>query len=142
VRNEERRTRRTTSLDDRQRHIATDRDLYAERLTTLVRSQLATYIRSGRWWNDGDDLNELLLGLEQGNYPDFLDPEVNAAWARLLSMTIALAKKRRAGTITALDVQYYNDLHRAWEDAARRSFGPLPEPPDLTPRGGRRSGRA
>jgi hypothetical protein len=137
VRNEERRTRRTTSLDDRQRHIATDRDIYGGRLTTLVRSHLATFIRSGKWWTDQDDLEQLLHSLEHGAYEDFIDPDVNAAWVRLLDTTVELARKRRAGTITLEDVQQYNDVHRAWEDAAKRSFGPLPEPAELIPRGRR-----
>jgi hypothetical protein len=142
ARHEERQTNRTTQLDDRRRRIETDRDLYASRLTTLVRSNLATYIRSGAWWTDDADRERLLLGLEQGAYEDFVDPEVNAAWVRLLRRTLLLAKRRGAGTITPRDVEEYNVVLRAWEDAAKRSFGPLPDPEDLTPRRGERGDAA
>jgi len=138
MRHEERQTKRTTTLEDRQRRIETDRALYGARLTTLVRLNLATYIRTGAWWTDAEDLKQLLLGLEQGAYEDFLDPEVNDAWVRLLRRTLALAKRRQTGLITPREVQEYNDVLRAWEDAAKRSFGPLPDAPDLTPRGRRR----
>src|SRR5439155_10639407 len=78
ARQEERRTRLTTSLADRERRIETDRAMYGRRLTILVRSNLATLIRSGKWWTDERDLERLMLSLELGTYEDFVDPEVNA----------------------------------------------------------------
>src|SRR5437667_9364689 len=108
--------------------------MYGRRLTTLVQSYLATYIRAGKWWTDEADLERLVLSLEQGAYEDFLDPEVNDAWVMLVAITTRLARKRRAGTIAPEDIGEYNEIHRAWEDAAKRSFGPLPEPVELVPR--------
>lgn len=131
TRKEERRSRRATSLDDRQRRIETDRAIYRRRLTTLVRTNLATYIRSGRWRTDE---NDLVRSLARGGYEDFLDPEVNARWVRLIARTVELARKRRDETIAPVEIEEYNELHRAWEDAAKRSFGPLPETAEVTPR--------
>lgn len=142
ARRDERRTRRATSLDDRRRRIETDRGIYAHRLTILIRSNLATFIRSGKWWTDEEDLRRLLRSLEDGAYEDFLDPEVNDAWQALLARTLELAQQRLAGKLSSSDIQEYNALHRIWEDAAKRSFGPLPETPDLVPRLNARRGGA
>jgi hypothetical protein len=140
-RRDERRMKRATRLDEAQRRIETDRATYRRRLTTLVQASLATYIRSGRWRTDDDDLDRLLMSLEQGAYEDFVDPEVNAAWTRLIAKTLLLVRRRRARTITPEDVAEYNELHRTWEDAAKRSFGPLPEPVELPTRRPRVDGR-
>src|SRR5438445_188544 len=84
-------------------------------LTPLVRSNLATFIRSGKWWTDERDLERLMLSLEQGTYEDFVDPEVNVTWAKLVAKTIELARKRQAGTIAPEEVREYNETHRTWE---------------------------
>ena len=108
--------------------------MYGRRLTTLVQLNLATFIRSGKWWTDEEDLRRLVLSLEQGTYENFVDPAVSATWVKLVATTIVLARKRLAGTITPEDIQEYNEIHRAWEDAAKRSFGPLPETAEIAPR--------
>ncbi len=124
ARKEDRNTRRTTTLEDRQRRIETDRDIYARLLAMVGRSELPSFIRFGKRVGPVEDA---LLSLEQGAYEDFVDPDVNAAWVRLIAKTVELARKRRAGTITPDEVQEYNEVYRAWEDAAKRSFGPLPD---------------
>ncbi len=124
ARKEERRTRRTSSFMDRQRRIDTDRAIYQRRLTTLVRSNLAAYIRTGSWRVHEANL---VQNLEHGAYEDFVDPEVNAAWLLLIAKSVELARKRKAGTIGPADIEDYNVVYRSWEDAAHRSFGPLPE---------------
>src|SRR5262245_22203003 len=129
-RNSSKRTSPPAPPQDPQRRIEMDRELCAGRLVTLVRSQLAQYIRTGDWWTDADDLKELLYGLELHNFPPFLDLDVNGTWSRLVAKSIALAKKRRAGTITPEDVTDYDVLHRAWEETAGRVLGPLPKPGD------------
>lgn len=138
ARKEDRVVQRATSLERSRRHVETDRAVYSHRLTTLVRLQLATYVRTGKWWSDVEDLERLLASLEQGAYEDFIDPEVNALWIRLVAKTIDLARKRRTRLIAPWDVRLYNRVHRAWEDAAKRSFGPLPETPEMVPRIARR----
>ena len=50
-----------TLPQDPQRRIELDRELCGGRLTTLVRLQLAAYIRSGSWWTDAEDLKQLLM---------------------------------------------------------------------------------
>src|SRR5438128_221980 len=85
--------RRKTILDDRKRRIETDRAIYGRLLRVLLQSELPTFIRSGRW---RPDVEELLLSLEQGAYEDFVDPEVNAAWVPLIARTVELARKRQA----------------------------------------------
>jgi hypothetical protein len=134
ARKDERRNRRAQGLVDAQRRIETDRAIYRRRLTTIVHSHLATYVRSGRWWSDDADLDQLLTGLEQGTYDDFVDPVVQAAWAQLIAKTVELARKRRAGSLKPQHIREYNVAHRAWLDAAQLSFGPLPEVPELEPR--------
>jgi len=132
ARREERRRRRSTIEEDDRRRIETDRAIYRGRRTTVVRSRLATVIRSGGWRADDE---ELVRSLEQGAYEDFLDPEVHTAWLKLIAKTIPLVRKRKAGTLTAVEIEEYNRLHRDWEAAAKRSFGPLPETGEVTTRG-------
>src|SRR2546426_926372 len=97
ARREERNTRRTTTLEDRQRRIETDRDIYGRLLAMLRRSELPSFIRVGK---RGSPVEDALLNLELGAYEDFVDPDVNVAWVRLIAKTVELARRRLAGTIT------------------------------------------
>src|SRR5437867_12744440 len=90
ARKEDRGTRRKTSLEDRQRRMETDRDTYGRLLAILLKSELPTFIRTGK---RRSDVGSLLLSLEQGAYEDFVDPEVNTAWVRLIAKTVELARK-------------------------------------------------
>jgi len=126
ARKEDRGVRRTTKLEDRQRRIETDRAIYGRQLTLLTKSELPAFIRSGR---GRAKVESVVQSLELGAYEDFVDPDVNTAWVRLIAKTVLLARKRRAGTLTADEIQEYNELYREWEDAAKRSFGPIPEAP-------------
>ena len=137
ARKEDRGTRRKTSLEDRQRRMDTDRDTYGRLLAILLKSELPTFIRTGK---RRSDVGSLLLSLEQGAYEDFVDPEVNTAWVRLIAKTVELARKRQDNNITPIDIQEYNEQYRAWEDAAKRSFGPLPDSPALAGTGAARGG--
>jgi hypothetical protein len=95
-------------------------------------SRLAAYVRSGgRWWSSEADLRDLILSLDSGTCGHFMDPAVEVAWVHLVETTVELAKKRLAGCISYSDVQTYNAVRHAWEDAAKRSFGPLQEIPGL-----------
>ena len=114
---------------------STDRATYNQRLTILVREHLATFIRSGRWHSDDDDLRQLVMSLGQGSYEHFLDPKVNEAWKTLVSKSVELAARRLTTGIGEAEILEYNRLRQEWEDAAKRSFGPLPESPGvLSPR--------
>ena len=43
--------RRELKKDTHTRRIESDRQIYQRRITILIRSYLATYVRSGKWWN-------------------------------------------------------------------------------------------
>ena len=116
------------------KRVETDRATYSQRLTILVRENLAAYIRSGRWFTDEDDLKRLVLSLSRGAHEHFLDPEVNRAWLALVSKSVELAARRLTTGIQELEIREYNRIRNEWEDAAKRSFGPLPATPSLTPR--------
>jgi len=129
---EERRARRETGRGTQDRRVETDRSTYRERLPVLIHRHLATYVRSGgRWWSNEEDLRNLIRSLECGAYEHFLDAAVETRWVHLVETTVELAKKRLASCITDADVQTYNAVRHAWEDAAKRSFGPLREIPGL-----------
>ena len=119
----------------RKRRVDTDRATYNQRLTILVREHLAAFVRSGDWPTDEEDLRNLLLSLAQGTYEHFLDPAVNRAWETLVSKSVELAIRRLAGAFSEPDIWEYNHVRTEWEDACKRSFGPLPATPGaLTPR--------
>jgi hypothetical protein len=123
---EQRRDQRATARESRRLRIRTDRATFNQRLTVLIRQQLAAYVRRGKWYTDTDDLRRLLADLDNGNHEHFLDPEVNRLWQKFVRKTVALAHRRLAGDITALDIRFYNLIRKDWEDAAKRSFGPFP----------------
>jgi hypothetical protein len=121
----------------RERHekrVETDRATYNQRLTILVRENLAAFVRSGKWFSDEADLRRLILSLGQGTHEHFLDPHVNRLWEALVAKSAELAAKRLAIGISELEVREYNRVRNDWEDAAKRSFGPLPATPALSPR--------
>jgi len=115
----------------RDRIQETDRATYNQRLTVLVREHLAAYIRSGDWPNSEEDLRRLLAGLSQRTYEHFLDPTVNQAWEILVARSLELAARRLSHRIREADIWEYNQLRTEWEDACKRSFGPLPPTPSL-----------
>jgi len=115
----------------RDRIQETDRATYNQRLTVLVREHLAAYIRSGDWPSNEEDLRRLLAGLSQRTYEHFLDPSVNQAWEVLVAKSVELAERRLSHGIRESEVWEYNQLRTEWEDACKRSFGPLPATPPL-----------
>ena len=140
-RKEERRARRAIENQDRDKRSESDRLTYRQRVTVLIRVHLATYIRSGRWWSDEQDLRGLLGSLGNGTYEHFVDESVDAPYMKLVECSIELAKKRLDDRIDEQDIQRYNEIRQQWERAAKLSFGPLPETPDLAqPRYGRGPG--
>jgi hypothetical protein len=124
---EERRMKRETMREKRRMRILTDRDTYKSRLTVLIRSRLATFIRHDRWCTGQNDLDHLLDDLDNGNYERFLDKDVNRLWQKFCGKSVVLARARLNGTISQLDIRMYNLMRHEWEDAAKRSFGPLPK---------------
>jgi hypothetical protein len=129
---EERKARREESREDREKRVQTDRTTYNRRLAILIRCHLATYVRSGKWFTDDRDLRKLLTDLENGTRERFLDRDVDVLWQALIDRSVLLARKRTTNRITPGDIQEYNGVRDAWEDGAKRSFGPLPETPSLT----------
>ena len=128
-RTEERRKRREDESKTRDNRIDTDRATYNQRITILIRSNLAAYIRSGKWYSDEEDLKRLVASLAQGTYEHFLDPAVNDLWMGLIRKSVQLANKRMVTGLAEADIREYNRIRREWEDSAKRSFGPLPETP-------------
>jgi len=122
---------RATSKETQDKRIASDRATYNKRLCCLILCNLATYVRYGKWLTDEEDLQRLLVGLENGGWEPFLDEDVNQRWQDLIETTVTLAKKRFTGAISEQDIQAYNEVRRQWDDAAKRSFGPLPETLDF-----------
>lgn len=116
--------------DRRDRAQDTDRATYNQRLTILVRENLAAFIRTGRWPTDGEDLKRLLASLSQGSYEHFLDPTVNQGWEILVAKSVELAARRLSRRLRESDIRDYNRLRTEWEDSCKRSFGPLPAPPE------------
>jgi hypothetical protein len=115
--------------EEQRRRVETDRATYERRTTVLIATTLAAFIRSNRFREgDHEALAELVQNLGAGEHRgDFLDPPVQKAWRRLLDRSAECGWKRLAGTITELEIAAYVRDHEAWERAARRSFGPLPE---------------
>ncbi len=131
--NHEHRWQEEKELRDRTQD--TDRATYNHRLTILVREHLAAFIRAGRWPTDEEDLRRLLASLSQRTYEHFLDPAVNQGWETLVRKSVAFASRRLSNRIAESDVREYNRLRTEWEDACKRSFGPLPPTPeDVVPR--------
>jgi hypothetical protein len=114
----------------RDRTQDTDRATYNQRLTILVRENLAEFIRTGQWPTDEADLRRLLASLGQGTYEHFLDPIVNQGWEILVAQSVELASRRLSNCLREADIFEYNRLRTDWEDSCKRSFGPLPAPPE------------
>lgn len=130
-RKEDRTAKRAFENRDQDKRSDQDRLTYNHRITVLIRIHLATYIRSGKWWSDEEDLRRLVASLENDTNEHFIDETVDSLWETLVGVTIELARKRLDGRIEEQDVQRYNKIRRDWENAAKLSFGPLPETPDL-----------
>ena len=115
--------------EEQRRRVATDRATYERRSTVLIATTLAAFIRSNRCRDsDRNQLAELIQNLAAGEHRgEFLDPRVRRAWVRFLELSAECGWKRLAGTITEPEIDRYIKAHEAWENAARRSFGPLPE---------------
>lgn len=115
--------------EEQRRRVETDRATYERRTTVLITTTLSAFIRSNRFREgDQDMLAELVQNLGAGERRgDFLDPRVRRAWGHLLDRSAECGWKRLAGTITELEIAAYVRAHEAFEIAARRSFGPLPE---------------
>ena len=119
----------------RDRALDTDRGTYNQPITIVVREHLAEYIRTGAWSSEDEELRKLLAGLSQRTYEHFLDPVVNKLWENLVRKSVEFALHRRVGRISEVEIREYNRLRTEWEDACKRSFGPLPALPDeLGPR--------
>src|SRR5206468_6760787 len=101
---EDRRVKRVSQHEDRDKRSESDRLTYKQRVTVLIRVHLATYIRSGKWWSDERDLRQLLESLENGTYEHFVDESVDALWNGLVACTIELARKRLDGRIEETDI--------------------------------------
>src|SRR5262245_17770637 len=114
----------------RDRAQDTDRATYNQRLTILVRENLAAFIRTGHWPADGVDLPRLLASLRQRTYEHFLDPIVNQGWELLVEKSVDLASRRISNRLRESDIFEYNRLRTEWEDSCKRSFGPLPARPE------------
>lgn len=131
---DERRERRAERREYRHNHRATDRDTYAHRGVVLLRVNLAAWIGRG-WWAAGpDDLDRLLENLEHGNHDHFLDAVVEAAWVKFVQKSLVLARRRRGGALSELELESYHRIRCEFEDAAKRSFGPLPASEPVVPR--------
>jgi hypothetical protein len=115
--------------EEQRRRVETDRATYERRTTVLITTTLAALIRSDRCReHERSELAELIQNLGAGEHRgDFLDPRVRRAWGRFLERSAECGWKRLAGTITERDIDAYVKAHEAWDIAARRSFGPLPE---------------
>ena len=138
---EEKRRLRQDERETRDKRIETDRATYQQRITVLVFANLAAYIRAGKWFTDEDDLRRLVASLAQGTYEHFLDPVVDSTWCDLVRLSVELANRRASrGQLDASEIRDYNTVRQRWEDAAKRSFGPLPPTTEIpiprrTPRG-------
>lgn len=130
----ERGSRREERREYRMNHMATDRDAYAHRGTVLVRVNLVGYIGRGGWPAGPEDLERLLQNLDHGNHEHFLDPVVEAAWIKFLQKSVLLARRRNAGPLSHTDLNSFHRIRRDFEDAAKRSFGPLPKSEAVGPR--------
>jgi hypothetical protein len=117
--------------DRRGRTQETDRATYNQRLTIQVRDQLAEFIRTGEWPAGEEDLRRPLASLSQRTYEHFLDPVVNRGWETLVKRSVELASRRLPCQIAESDICEYNRLRTEWEDACKRSFGPLLGPPEV-----------
>jgi len=113
----------------RDRAQDTDRATYNQRLTILVREHLVEFVRSGEWPTHEEDLLRLLASLRQRTYEHFLDPKVNQKWETLVARSVELAWRRFSNRISESEIRQYNQLRTDWEDACKRSFGPLPPAP-------------
>lgn len=119
----------------RDRALDTDRATYNQPITILVRVHLAAYIRTGEWSAEDEEVRKLLAGLSLRTYEHFLDPVVNRLWEDLVRKSVEFASLRMVGRIGATEIREYNRLRTEWEDACKRSFGPLPAlPEEFTPR--------
>jgi hypothetical protein len=114
----------------RDRTQDTDRATYNQRLTIMVRENLAAFIRTGKWPTDEADLRRLLASLNEGTYEHFLDPIVNQGWELFVAKSVDLASRRLANRLGESEIFEYNALKTEWEDSCKRSFGPLPAPPE------------
>ena len=114
----------------RGRSEETDRATYNQRITVLVREPLAAFIRTGEWAGDEGELRRLLASLSQRTYEHFLDRDVNRAWEILVAKSVDVASRRLSSRAREQDIREYNRLRADWEDACKRSFGPLPLPPE------------
>ena len=59
---------------------------------------------------------------------------MNRAWEALVARSVKLTTRRLADRITGSDIREYNRIRLKWEDACKRSFGPLPATPQIAPR--------
>lgn len=112
----------------RDRTQDTDRATYNQPLTIQVREPLAAFIRTGEWRADEGDLGRLLDSLGQRTYEHFLDPVVNQLWERLVAKSVEMASLRLSHRIRESDIREYGRLWTEWQDACKRSFGPLTAP--------------
>jgi hypothetical protein len=124
---DEQRAQMALHKEESRKVAETDRATYGERLTILVRDNLAAYIRSARWKRDDEDLRRLLTNLENGGASGFVDERVDTLWVWLVEVSVDCARRRLAGTITTNDIQTYNVIRSRWMAVAKLSFGPLPE---------------
>ena len=111
------------------RRVATDSATYERRSTVLISTSIAALIRSDRCRDHGrGELAELIRNLGAGEHrDDFLDTRVKRAWVRFLELSAECGCKRLAGRITELEIDAYTRAREEWQEAARRSFGPLRE---------------
>ncbi len=124
---DERRDRRKERREYKLNHMNTDRDAYAHRGTVLVRVNLVGYIGRGGWAAGIEDLERLLQNLDHGNHEHFLDSSVEAAWIKFVQKSVVLARQRRSGPLSPADLSSFHHIRTDFEEAAKRSFGPLPK---------------
>lgn len=124
---DERRYDREERREYRQNHMTVDRDTYANRGTVLVRVNLVSFVSRGFWPAGDEDLGRLLQNLDHGNHEHFLDAATEAAWMKFILKSVVLARRRREGELTATELNGFHYLRSVFEDAAKRSFGPLPK---------------
>jgi len=124
---DERRYRRKERREYKKNHMNTDRDAYAHRSTVLARVNLVGYIGRGIWPAGPEDLQRLLQNLDHGNHEHFLDETVDSAWKKFLQKSVVLARQRASGPLSSAELESFHRIRADFEDAAKRSFGPLPK---------------
>ena len=118
----------------RDRTQETDRATYNQPLTILVRVHLAAFVCTGEWTLEEEVLGRLLTSLRQRTYEHILDADVNAVWVKFVMRSLDLASRRLTVPIRESEIRSFIELRTEWEDACKRSFGPLPSTPVELPR--------